>query len=164
LTVAILEDAKAHWLSKKFTDSDLEGRLQNSGLDFTMLAYAFKSKTLPFDPRAPSYGHGQGWYQFGEYLLDTERTTEAIKLFHNILKRAPDDLNASLGLAQALVQTRQISEALNLYRQLNDKFPDNHMVQRGLVVALRNTGKEGEADALEERLSQRYHVSDASAR
>jgi len=67
-----------------------------------------------------------------EIALKTNNNARAMRQARAVLAEIPDQIQASLVLAQALFQDQQVAEARHAFEALVDKYPTNNRVQYGL--------------------------------
>jgi len=81
--------------------------------------------------------------------------SQAITMYQEVLKRAPDHAEAQLNLAAAYLETRSFSQAHTLLTPLADQMPENPRIWMNLAVAAIGQGRAEEAlDSLQR--AERY--------
>jgi len=94
------------------------------------------------DCQAPS---AQALYEQAGKALDAGNTTKAIELYQELLRQAPDSIEARTNLGVALAQEGHFGEAAQQYRQVLSRDPQNEMTLLNLGLAIYKQGDFGEA-------------------
>jgi len=139
-------------LARGSTDPKIDyllGLIRNERGESEAAIDRFRSVTRREASYAPAY------YNLGRSLLDTARVDEAIAVFEQAVRLAPDDGSFHSGLARALRQAGRLDEtAASLGRAL-EIDPESDEAHQLMGLTLRAMGRETESTAHLERVGRR---------